>query len=163
MIPLPIETERLDIRAWRDEDVPALTAIFEDPLVMRYVSLGTWTVPGLVDLYRRTYAEHGYGFWALCERDGTVIGDVGFHVFDGTPEPELGYTLARAAWGRGYATEAGRACVDALFAHTDHERALALVDIRNDASLHVLDKLGFEPIGVVERHGLAHHLLERRR
>jgi RimJ/RimL family protein N-acetyltransferase len=160
VIPLPIETARLRIRAWTDEDLPAATAIFADPEVMRYVTIGEWTVPSLLDHYRRTYAERGYGFWALCERGGRVVGDVGFHVYEPTGEPELGYTLARDAWGRGYATEAGRACVDALFAHTSHRRVVALVDTRNAPSLHVAEKIGFIRVDVVDQDDHPHHLLE---
>src|SRR5919108_3667308 len=143
VIPLPIETERLLIRAWTDDDVPRLSEIFGDPEVMRYVSLGDWTVPGLLEKYRRDYERHGYGLWALCEADGRVIGDVGFRPYQEAGDPELGYTLAREAWHHGYASEAGRACVDALFAHTDHDRVLALVDTRNEASRRTAERIGF--------------------
>jgi RimJ/RimL family protein N-acetyltransferase len=163
VIALPIETDRLHIRGWRDGDLPAIAAIYEDPEVMRYVSIGDRTAADLLPLYRRTYAERGYGFWALCERDGSVVGDVGFHVYAPTDEPELGYTLARRAWGRGLATEAAGACVEALFASLPHERILALVDVRNDASLRVAEKIGFRRIGLTEEDGAPHHLLEVRR
>ena len=69
----------------------------------------------------RTYADilaaRGYSFVAVCERDtGALVGDAGLHPLGGTgPDVELGYTLARAAWGRGYATELGRALVEHAF------------------------------------------------
>jgi RimJ/RimL family protein N-acetyltransferase len=160
VIPLPIETERLLIRAWTDDDVPRLSEIFGDPEVMRYVSLGDWTVPGLLEKYRRDYERHGYGLWALCEADGRVIGDVGFRPYEEVGDPELGYTLAREAWHHGYASEAGRACVDALFAHTDHDRVLALVDTRNEASRRTAERIGFHVIDTVEQPDHPHWLLE---
>jgi RimJ/RimL family protein N-acetyltransferase len=150
MIPLPIETERLTIRPFAQTDVPRVTEIFTDPVVMEYISLRGKTVPELLDVYRTRYDERGYSFWALTEKSGTILGDVGFGTYAPTGDPELGWTLAREAWGHGYATEAARACVEALFAHMPHDRIVALVDVRNARSLRTAARIGMQPVGEVQ-------------
>ena len=160
MIPVPIETGRLLIRPFADEDVEPVMALFTDPVVMQYISLRGKTVPELLDEYRRRYEERGYTFWALCERDGPLVGDVGFGTYDATGDPELGYTLAPQAWGRGYAAEAGRACADALFAHLPHDRIVAMVDTRNERSLRTAERIGMHRVGEVEHPWHTHMLFE---
>jgi RimJ/RimL family protein N-acetyltransferase len=160
VIPVPIETERLVIRPFVEEDVEAVTGIFTDPVVMQYISLRGKTVPELLDEYRRRYEERGYTFWALCDHAGNVIGDVGFGTYQETGDPELGYTLARSAWGSGYAVEAGRACVDALFAHLPHGRIVAMVDTRNERSLRTAEAVGLRRVREVEHPWHAHMLFE---
>ena len=160
MIPTPIETGRLVIRPFVKDDVRRMTEIFTDPVVMKYISLRGYTIPDLLDMYARRYEERGYTFWALCDKEGDVLGDVGFGTYDGTGDPELGWTLAREAWGNGYATEAAQACVDALFAHTPHNRIVALVDTRNERSLRTAERIGLRRIGDVEHPWHLHALFE---
>jgi RimJ/RimL family protein N-acetyltransferase len=160
VIPVPIETERLVIRPFVDDDLERLTELFTDPEVMRYISLRGHTVPQLLDLYKRRYEERGYTFWALCEPGDRMIGEVGFGTYDLSGDPELGWALARDAWGRGYAQEAARACIDALFEHTEHDRIVALVDTRNDRSLRTAERIGFQRVGVVEHPAHPHVLFE---
>jgi ribosomal-protein-alanine N-acetyltransferase len=160
VIPVPIETERLVIRAFTDADVEPMTALLTDPVVMKYISLRGFTIPDLLELYRRRYEERGYTFWALCDSDGRVVGDVGFGTYEETGDPELGWTLTPSAWGKGYATEAARACVDALFAHTQHERIVALVDTRNERSLRTAERVGLRRVGEVDHPWHRHVLFE---
>jgi [ribosomal protein S5]-alanine N-acetyltransferase len=159
-IPVPIETSRLVIRPFVPGDAERVTELFTDPTVMRYISLRGKTVPQLLEEYTRRYDERGYTFWALCEHDGTIVGDVGFGTYEESGDPELGYTLAPEAWGRGYATEAGRACVDALFAHLPHDRIVALVDVRNERSLRTAGRIGLRRVGEVEHPWHLHMLFE---
>ncbi|MGZ4396290.1 MAG: GNAT family N-acetyltransferase [Gaiellaceae bacterium] len=118
-VPLPIETERLHIRPFLpDSDSEAMVSVYSDPEVMRFIPGGA--LDGLAAV-RAALAEHaagqearGFAFWAVVERaTGLVIGDVGFGIFEPTGEIELGWTLARDRWGRGYATEAASACLAA--------------------------------------------------
>jgi RimJ/RimL family protein N-acetyltransferase len=160
MIPLPIETERLRLRAWTREDEPILAALYGDPQVMEYISLGDATVPGLLERYRRDQEEHGFAFWALCTKDGDVVGNVGFHVLGPTGGPELGWALAHGAWGLGYATEAAQACIDALFTHTAHDRIVALVDPENERSLRTAERIGMHRVEEIEHRDRRHVLLE---
>jgi ribosomal-protein-alanine N-acetyltransferase len=103
-------------------------------------------------------AGRGISFVAVEERaSGRLIGDAGLYPIEGSPEAvELGYTLARDAWGRGYATEAG----EALLAHArcalEVSRVVATVDPANAASKHVLEKLGMTASGERVAYGRPH-------
>jgi [ribosomal protein S5]-alanine N-acetyltransferase len=84
----------------------------------------------------------GYSFWAVVEREsGALIGDAGLYR---TPagEVELGYTLGRPWWGRGYATEAAGAWLETAFGRLGIGEVVALAEPANVASLRVLEKLG---------------------
>jgi len=93
-----------------------MLAVYGDPDVMQFIPGGALTdtnaVKALLQVYVEAQQIHGFSSWGLVEREsGSLIGDVGFSVFEPTGDIELGYTLARAHWGRGYATEAARACL----------------------------------------------------
>jgi len=160
VIPLPIETERLVIRPWSDDDLPYLETMFGDREVMRYISLRERTVPEMLAEYRFRYAELGLSFWALCEREGPIVGEVGFAFNDAEGCPEVGWALGRNAWGHGYATEGTRACIDACFAHTEHDRIVAMVDTRNERSLRTASRLGMHALREVEHPTHPHMLFE---
>ena len=149
---LPIRTERLVIRAFTIDDVPAIHAgLYSDATAMRFI--------GGPHTYERTrqgiagYIEHqraaGYSFWAVEElSSGDVIGEAGLYPMNGTgPDIELGYALGTRWWGRGYATEAARAILGAAFEHLGVPRVVAVAKRENTASLHVLRKLGFRQEG----------------
>jgi len=162
-IPLPIETERLVIRTFDSGDVDSMTGVYGDPEVMRYVCLGILDRRGtaeLLDQYQRTQDDHGFSTWAVVEKASeAVIGDVGFGLYAPTGEPELGYTLASAAWGRGYALEAAGASVEAAFEHLPHRRLVAKIEPENERSLRVAQRLGMRPVESVEVDGRPHLLL----
>jgi [ribosomal protein S5]-alanine N-acetyltransferase len=164
-IPVPIRTERLLIRPFVDDDVGRMQEIFGDREVMRYIPLGVldrFATARLLETYRRNDEQRGYSFWAIETLEGRLVGDVGFNEHE-SGEPELGYTLAREAWGKGYATEAASACVEAAFASLDVERVLAVVDLENEASLRTAARIGMTRIDTIHPRGRAHALFERRR
>ena len=120
---------------------------------MRYISHGTTRsideVRASLEKKIRCLAEHGVTMFTVIERDtGTIIGDCGAIpiAWEG-PEFEFGYRLAAPAWGKGYATEAGRAALPAVWAKTAFERLIGITDPRNAASQRVLTKLGFTDRG----------------
>ena len=92
-----------------------------------------------------------------------MIGDAGFGILEQTGDVELGYTLARAYWGRGYATEAAAACLEAGLAHIAAPRIVAVVDEDNEASLRVAERIGMTRIGTIEAHGRPHVLFAAQR
>lgn len=149
-IPLPIETERLVIRPFEEDDVEPMTEVYGDPAVMRHVSVGVLDREGtaaLLEQYRYAQARDGFSTWAVVEsKSDAVVGDVGFGLYAPTGEPELGYTLASKVWGRGYGFEAARACVDAAFAHLTHSRLVAKVEPENEHSLRIAKRLGFHTV-----------------
>ena len=146
-----LETERLILRPWRADDAGALYEMCRHEEVMRYIGDGRpWAGVERARLWLERQlaarAEHGVGKWAATERDGgLLVGSTGFDPPSGKlPEYEFGYLFARGAWGRGYATEAGRACLRYAFEELKLPRVVALVTPEHVRSRHVLEKLGFE-------------------
>ncbi|TML62429.1 MAG: GNAT family N-acetyltransferase [Actinobacteria bacterium] len=82
----------------------------------------------------------------------------GFGVFRQTGDVELGYTLRRDRWGRGYATEAAQACLEAGLARLDVARIVAVVDEENLRSSRVAERLGMAVVDTVDVHGRPHSL-----
>jgi RimJ/RimL family protein N-acetyltransferase len=166
-IPLPIETERLLIRCFEPEsDAAAMVGVYCDPEVMRFIPggalAGVEAVRAELEKHVQAEATRGFGIWAVveCETD-TVIGDVGFGVFKPTRDIELGYTLARAHWRRGFATEAASACLAAGLAHLDAPRIIAVVDAANDASMRVAERIGMQEVDTIEADGRPHTIFAR--
>jgi [ribosomal protein S5]-alanine N-acetyltransferase len=162
-IRLPINTERLLIRPFVPEaDSEPMRAVYSDPDVMRYIPGGTLSaeaVRATLENYARAQDKRGFSSWALIElASGRLIGDVGFGVFAQTGDVELGYTLARDAWGRGYATEAASACLAAGLADLDVRRIIALVAVDNETSQRVAMRIGMERGETIEAHGGPHVL-----
>jgi ribosomal-protein-alanine N-acetyltransferase len=159
-----LDTPRLRLRPFTASDHDAIHAVYIDPQVMRWVGHGAHRSTAETARALRGYAEalrtRGYGFVAVIERSsGALIGDGGLHPLAGRgPDVELGYTLARTAWGRGYATEAGGALVAHAFGELGATRVMAQVEPENLASRHVLEKLGMTQRGVRLTYGRPHLL-----
>jgi [ribosomal protein S5]-alanine N-acetyltransferase len=158
------ETARLCLRPFTAADHDAIHAVYADPEVMRYVGHGAHRTPSETVRALRGYADalaaRGYGFVAVVERSsGAVVGDAGLHPLGGRgPDIELGYTLARAVWGRGYATEAGAALVQHAFGALGVPRVMAQVEPGNAASRRVVEKLGMTERGMRLAYGRPHVL-----
>ena len=163
-IPLPIQTERLLVRSFvADADSRAMVEAYCDPEVMRFIPGGALADNGAVqsalEAHARAQASRGFSSWAVVERENErVIGDVGFGIFEPTGDIELGYTLARDCWGRGYATEAAAACLVAGLRHLGAPRIVAAVDAENEASKRVAERIGMARIDTVKAHGRPHVL-----
>jgi len=144
----PIETERLLLRPWRDEDVHAFADLNADPQVMRHfpsvMSFAQSEI--LAGLIRSALAENGFGLWAVEEIDGAkFIGFIGLarpH-FEApfTPCVEIGWRLAAAHWGRGYATEGARAALRFGFDELGLDEIVSFTTTGNAASRRVMEKL----------------------
>lgn len=144
-----LETERLILRALRGEDTPALAAIHGDAEVMRFLGDGK-PEPSLAEAYRviMTYTGHwslhGCGKWAVEEKaTGRLVGRTGFidQPYD-WPGLELGWTLARESWGKGYATESALAARDWAFQVLGADRVLSMINPGNHASQAVARRIG---------------------
>jgi len=158
---LPIETERLRLRELTDADAVALHRIYGDAETMLHVGrsrLPTTDVAAtgrVISFVRRHDELHGFTLWAIDERGGeAVVGVAGLIWVEGHgPEVEAAYLLRRDRWGRGYATEALRAVLDAGHRELGLERIVALAYPENDASRHVMEKAGMRPDGTSASYG----------
>ena len=142
-----LETERLTLRAFGEDDVIAIHELLQDPDVVRYV--GDRRVPTLQETWRSVagwlghWALRGYGQWAIEERtSGHLIGRAGIINPAEWPGAEVGYLLGRAWWGRGFATEAAAAAMDWGFEEIGVDDLLSLIDPANQASIAVVTRLG---------------------
>jgi RimJ/RimL family protein N-acetyltransferase len=144
-----IETERLLLRAPRTEDAKTIAILVND----RRIAENTLRIPhpyGIADAQRfitGTNAGSGETVFLIVRRDATVLGACG--LAKRVPESaELGYWLAFAFWGNGYATEAAGAVIDYAFEDLGYEMLHAGARVSNLASRRVLEKCGFEWTGV---------------
>src|SRR5258706_14329840 len=124
--PLELETERLHLRQLRESDLDAHTKMMADPEVVKFLGDGqpldrtlSWrALAGILGHWQL----RGFGFWAMEEKHtGTWVGRAGLWLPEGWPMLEVGWTLAREHWGKGYATEAGRAALRVAFAEGANE------------------------------------------
>jgi [ribosomal protein S5]-alanine N-acetyltransferase len=161
---MELTTERLHLRPFTAADQDAIHAVYADPEVMRYVGHGAHRTmaetANALRIYGEVLVRRGYSFLAVTERDGgMLVGDGGLHPLGGQgPDIELGYTLARSAWGRGYATELGGALIEYAFTELKAPRVVAQVEPANRGSRHVLEKLGLTEREVRMAYGRPHLL-----
>ena len=143
-----LETQRLILRSWRAEDREPFAAMSADPEVMATLSpvMSRAEADALVDRVAAKEVDDGYTFWALERRsDARFIGWCGVIRGDMAPvdgKAEIGWRLARSAWGYGYATEAARGTLDWLFANLADDAALAITHTGNHRSRAVMERLG---------------------
>jgi RimJ/RimL family protein N-acetyltransferase len=148
VIRLPLETERLVIRSFDpDGDAPALHELWGNPEAMQFIPGGARAnVEETRERLRRIleWNRSGWGLWALEEREsGRLAGTVGlFPLAREGPEIELAYHVVPSRWGRGYATEAGAALLQAAWHETDLDHVVAIAFPENRASTRVMEKLG---------------------
>lgn len=161
MIPRELTTERLLLRQWRDEDVPALAEIYRQPSYLATMpALSLEHTRAQVEAFGRRWAEDGYCQWAACDREsGRLIGRIGllchhdWPLVD-APVPEVGWVLDESWWGRGLATEGGQAGVDAWREHLpDEPRLYSFTLPHNTRSRAVMERLGFMHRGEAHWHG----------
>jgi RimJ/RimL family protein N-acetyltransferase len=167
-----IETERLLLRMPEPEDAEAIYRHLSDPEVMRWIGIngqiGTYEkAVERESLWRRNWELDGFGHFIVVRRDtGEAIGRVGLLCWDpqtwmnGTrseigdqAEVELGWTLERAAWGHGFATEAATAARDWALHEVRPRRLISLIHPDNVRSIRVAEKIGEE----YERDIVMHH------
>jgi len=143
------ETERLLLRPHTLDDIEPSYQMNLDEKVSRYT--GDNGVVSREEIERRIkedvlgdYEKHGYGRFALELKDtGEFIGFAGLKYLEDLKEVDLGYRLKSIYWGKGFATEAAWACLEFGFEVLDLKRIIAMLLPENNASIRVLEKLGF--------------------
>ncbi len=147
-----LATPRLRLRRWREDDKAAMAAINRDPEVARYLnrSIGEAASAEFFARMLSHWEERGFGFWAIesLEPDlaGECLGFVGVAYPTFLPElarrPEIGWRLARRAWGRGLATEGALAARDHAFAALQFPALISIIHPENTRSRAVAQRLG---------------------
>jgi ribosomal-protein-alanine N-acetyltransferase len=169
-----IRTERLVLRRWREDDKEPFAALNADPVVMEHfpATLSREDSDALAERIEAGFDEHGFGLWAV-EADGEFIGFTGLSVprFTApfTPCVEIGWRLARSAWGRGYATEAARASLEDGFGRAGLTEVVSFTAVQNVRSQAVMGRLGmthdpaddFDHPALPAGHPLRRHVLYR--
>lgn len=151
-IALPILTDRLVVRPYVIEDVAEIhRVLYGDRVAMRTLggALTLEATRGQIELHIARQERAGYSFWAVLDRQTEAMaGEAGLVPLGGKgPEVELGYALGTAFWGRGLATEVGRAILAEAFGPLGLERVAAVTRADNLPSQRVLAKLGFTAAG----------------
>ncbi|XBQ17047.1 MAG: GNAT family N-acetyltransferase [Oceanicaulis sp.] len=140
-----LETERLILRPPEERDLPGFYALMRDPVAAEHIGgvmdeAQTWrSFCALVGHWRL----RGYGFFSVEERrTGAWIGRIGPWFPHLWPAPEVGWSILREHWGKGYAPEAGAACVDYAFDTLGWDRVIHCIAPANANSKAVARKLG---------------------
>jgi RimJ/RimL family protein N-acetyltransferase len=169
-----VRTPRLLLRRWCDADREPFAALNADPVVMEHFPnrLTREESDALVDRAEAAFEEHGYGLWAVSSDSG-FIGFVGLQWtrFDAhfTPALEIGWRLARPAWGHGYASEAAIAVRDFAFRNIGLDEIVSFTTYRNERSQAVMRRIGmthdpaddFDHPGLPVDHPMRPHVLYR--
>lgn len=170
-----LETERLLLRGWRPADRAPFAALNADPEVMEHfpARLSRRESDAMADHIEAHFDREGWGLWAMQERtSGAFLGFTGLArpAFEAPfmPAVEVGWRMARSAWGRGYATEAARASATFAFEALGLEEIVSMAVVANARSRSVMQRLGmtrdpaedFDHPLVAEAH-LRRHVLYR--
>jgi RimJ/RimL family protein N-acetyltransferase len=145
-------TERLVLRSWRPADRAPFAKLNTDPEVVRFLNNGAPLTraesDALLDAIEAHWLEHGFGLWCAAARDDPddCLGFVGLAVPSFLPavlpSVEVGWRLARAAWGRGLATEGARESLRHAFQELGLDVVISIIDPANKRSIRVAQKLG---------------------
>ena len=153
-----LETPRLVLRGFTPADVEPYLQMLADPEVARF--LGDGRPLNRVDAWRQLamiighWELRGFGLWAVEERTtGRLLGRIGCHEPEGWPGFELGYALARDAWGQGFAREGASAALDYARRELGREVIISLIRPANRASIAVAEHFGARRTGSVEFFG----------
>lgn len=173
-----LATDRLILRPWRDDDLPAFRAMGADPRVMAYFPalLSADESDQLAGRIRARMAERGFGLWAIEVPDQVPFaGFCGLNIPDYDlpcgPCVEIGWRLAAPCWSKGWATEAARAALMFGFAQLGLREIVSFTAATNRRSARVMERIGmvhdeagdFEHPLVPPGHPLRPHVLYRRR
>ncbi|GES01662.1 N-acetyltransferase [Acrocarpospora corrugata] len=138
-------TERLVLRHWRDSDREPFAALNSDPKVMEHfpAALTREQSDQLVDRIEAGFEARGFGLWAVeVAATGEFIGFTGLAIPGFRPGVEIGWRLARSAWGYGYASEAARAVLTEGFQRHGLEEIISFTTVGNIRSRAVMQRIG---------------------
>jgi len=172
---LKIKTQRLLLRPWRDEDLPAFAKMNQDSRVMEFFPaiLDRQQSDSVAKKIRQQLDDQGWGFWAVeIPGEASFIGFTGLNKLSNdlpfAPGVEIGWRLSRDFWGKGYASEAALAALETGFLQMKLREIVAFTAEHNLRSRAVMSRIGlcyagekFEHPGVSPGHSLRTHVLYR--
>jgi len=147
----PLTTDRLLLRRWKTEDLDPYAELCADPEVMRWIGSGVTRTRDecaeAIEKFEIFWEQNGFGLFAVELRGShQFIGFTGLAIPAFLPEVmpsiEIGWRLARHAWGKGYATEAAKNSLDFGFKKCGIQRFVSIHQVGNDASGRIMEKMG---------------------
>ena len=177
MTPITLRGPRTTLRHWTDDDLAPFAALNADAEVMRWFKepLTREQSDSMAARIRANLAQRGYGLWALQTPELAFAGFVGlfpvlgfalpdepaFERFKATPPDEIGWRLARAAWGHGYATEAAQLALHHAQQVQQVAQVVSFTALGNARSQAVMQRIGLQRVGEFDHPKLAGHALQR--
>jgi RimJ/RimL family protein N-acetyltransferase len=171
---IELETDRLCLRQWRQTDFGPFAEMNADPKVMEFfpAALSPAQSDAMAQRCHSLIAERGWGLWAtVVKSTGEFVGFVGLHIpsteLPFSPCVEVGWRLAFRFWGKGFATEGGRAAVHVAFRCLNQKEVVSFTSVGNVRSRGVMERLGMRETGlfdhpsIPEGHRLRQHCLYR--
>ena len=172
---IEIDTPRLRLRQWRESDREPFASMNADPEIMEFFesTQSRAASDASINSWQGQFAANGWSNWAVELRESAeFIGFTGLSVprrtFSFSPCVEVGWRLARKAWGHGYATEGAGACLHAAFERLALPEVVSFTTVGNLRSRAVMERIGmcnanrdFEHPGITEGHPLRLHCLYR--
>ena len=144
-----LQSPRLTLRNWADSDLDEFAALNADPAVMEHFpsTLTTQETAALMERLRQHYDRFGYTYFAAeVSATGEFIGFIGLahqdYASPFTPATDIGWRLKKSAWGKGYATEGARGCLEFAFSSLALERVIAVCPLGNVRSARVMQNVG---------------------
>ncbi|HVC84528.1 MAG TPA: GNAT family N-acetyltransferase [Solirubrobacteraceae bacterium] len=171
-----LQTERLVLRRWREDDRDGFAALNANPVVMEHFPepLTRERSDLMLDAIDNALEANGFGIWAVEElRSGALIGFAGLarvaFLAPFTPAVEVGWRLTPSAWGRGFATEAATAALDHGFATVRLPEVVSFTTATNRRSIAVMERLAmthdpaedFDHPQIARTNPLSRHVLYR--
>jgi ribosomal-protein-alanine N-acetyltransferase len=153
-----VETERLILRELTADDASFINTLLNTPKFLKYI--GDRNVRSdddargfITDRYIRAYATNGYGLWAVEKPDGTPVGMCGFVKRDYFDLPDIGFAFLPEHERKGYGYESAAASMKYGQERLGFTDVLAITSPDNDASIRLLEKLGFTDEGIIKPQG----------
>jgi len=152
-----IKTVRLGLRNWLSSDTTPFITMGQDPKVMQYFPELLTAVDSidLINNLKKHYEKYGYTYFAMDElATGEFVGFAGlkYQTFESefTPSVDIGWRLKSSAWGKGFATEAAKACLDTAFNEFGLDEVYAYCPDLNKASEAIMKKIGMVFVGTLQ-------------
>ena len=149
------KSERLGFREWKNEDLEEFSKLNSDETVMEHfpATLSKKEVAKFIEQLKQHFVENGFTYYATEVLESKeFIGMIGLayqeYQTNFTPAIDIGWRLKRSAWGKGYATEGAKRCIEYAFHELGIHKIIAVCTIKNNKSEKVMKKIGMSKKGI---------------